>query len=101
MYSYIILNYTIDDPAGFAAYQAAAREHVFSGVLDLLVYEPDTEVLEGEEVGRQTVIFRFSSAEKARAFYASKEYQRVLPLRLRSTTKHFAVLVSDRTAIAS
>lgn len=96
MASYIILNYSVEDQAAFAAYQKEARDYVLSGVLDFLVYEPKTEVLEGENVGHQTVVFRFESAEKARSFYQSKEYQRVLPMRLRSTSKHFAILVSDR-----
>jgi len=96
MSAYIILNYAIEDQPAFAAYQAEARDYVLSGVLDFLVYEPKTTVLEGENVGHQTVIFRFKSAEKAQAFYHSKEYQRVLPLRLRSTSRHFAILVSDR-----
>jgi len=96
MSSYIILNYSIDDAAEFAAYQKEARDYVLSGILDFLVYEPRTEVLEGKDIGQQTVIFRFESAEKARAFYQSNEYQRVLPMRLRSTSKHFAILVSDR-----
>lgn len=101
MSSYIILNYTIEDAKAFAEYQREARDHVLSGVLDLLVYEPQTEVLEGGEVGQQTVIFRFGDAAQARQFYRSKEYQRVLPLRLRSTSRHFAVLVSDRAPVAS
>lgn len=96
MSAYIILNYTIEDREEFAAYQAEAREQVLSGILDFLVYEPATEVLEGENVGQQTVIFRFHSAELAREFYHSKEYHKALPQRLRSTSKHFAVLVADR-----
>jgi uncharacterized protein (DUF1330 family) len=101
MSSYIILNYSVDDAAAFAAYQKEARDYVLSGILDFLVYEPNTEVLEGQGVGHQTVIFRFPSSDKARSFYHSKEYQKVLPLRLRSTSKHFAILVSDRAEIAS
>jgi uncharacterized protein (DUF1330 family) len=96
MSSYIILNYDVSDAKLFAQYQANARAQVLSGVLDFMVYEPKTEVLEGENVGHQTVIFRFSSAEKAREFYHSQQYQKVLPDRLKSTSKHFAVLVSDR-----
>ncbi|MEM9159139.1 MAG: DUF1330 domain-containing protein [Verrucomicrobiota bacterium] len=101
MSSYIILNYTIENQEEFAAYQAEAKDYVLSGRLDFLVYESSTEILEGEDIGQQTVIFRFPSAEKAREFYNSKEYQRVIPLRLRSTSKHFAVLVSDRPEISS
>lgn len=101
MSSYIILNYDVDDAKLFAQYQAKARAQVLSGVLDFLVYEPKTEVLEGENVGHQTVIFRFSSPEKAHEFYRSQQYQQVLPDRLRSTSKHFAILVSDRPELAS
>ncbi|MGB0372574.1 MAG: DUF1330 domain-containing protein [Opitutales bacterium] len=100
MASYIILNYTIDNKEEFLAYQAEAKDTVLSGVLDFLVYEPHTEILEGEDIGKQTVIFRFPSADAARTFYHSKEYQKALPLRLRSTSKHFAVLVSDRPEIS-
>ena len=100
MSSYIILNYTIDDQDAFKAYQAEAKDYVLSGVLDFLVYEAETEVLEGENIGKQTVIFRFPSVENARAFYESKEYQKALPMRLRCTSKHFAVLVSDRPEIS-
>ncbi|MBW7894033.1 MAG: DUF1330 domain-containing protein [Opitutaceae bacterium] len=100
MSAYIILNYTVEDAAAFAAYQAEARDYVLSSVLDFLVYETDTEIIEGNNVGHQTVIFRFNSPEKAREFYNSKEYQKALPLRLRSTSKHFAILVSDRPKFA-
>lgn len=96
MSAYIILNYTIDDPELFVAYQREARDYVLSGILDFLVYEPKTEIIEGNDLGHQTVVFRFPSADKAREFYNSKEYQKVLPMRLRSTSKHFAILVSDR-----
>ena len=100
MSAYIILNYAVEDAAAFAAYQSEARDNVLSGILDFLVYETDTEVLEGSNVGHQTVVFRFPSADKAREFYHSKDYQKVLPMRLRSTSKHFAVLVSDRPEFA-
>jgi uncharacterized protein (DUF1330 family) len=98
--AYIILNYAIEDHAAFTAYQAQAKQQVLSGILDFLVYEPKTEVLEGETVGHQTVIFRFPSAEQARQFYQSREYQAVLPQRLRSTSRHFAILVSDRPELS-
>ncbi len=100
MSSYIILNYDVDDAKLFTQYQAKAKAQVLSGLLEFLVYEPKTEVLEGEKVGHQTVIFRFTSPEKAREFYRSKQYQAVLPDRLKSTSKHFAVLVSDRPEFA-
>lgn len=69
----MVLNDSIEDAAAFAAHQAEARDYVMSGVWDFLVYEPCTEILEGENSGHQTVVFRFPSAEKARSFYHSKE----------------------------
>jgi uncharacterized protein (DUF1330 family) len=59
----------------------------------LVAFDPATERLEGESAGRQTIILRFDSKEKAKALYESGEYQSVIGKRLRATSHHFAVLV--------
>jgi uncharacterized protein (DUF1330 family) len=59
----------------------------------LMALDPASQALEGDTVGRQTIILRFDSKEQARELYESGDYQAVIGKRLEATSKHFAVLV--------
>ena len=63
----------------------------------LLAFDPDSQRVEGDTAGAQTVVLEFESMEKAKQIYESGEYQEVLPTRLAATSNHFAVLVEGFT----
>jgi len=97
MAAYLILNYQIDDLALFKEYQEEARETVMTSISDLLVYETETEILEGKDLGHQTIVFEFDTMEKAKTFYHSDAYQEMTRKRLKATSKHFGILVPGNT----
>jgi uncharacterized protein (DUF1330 family) len=49
-------------------------------------------VLEGEWPNPRTVIIEFPSREKAEAWYRSAEYQKIISLRLDSTTGNLIII---------
>jgi uncharacterized protein (DUF1330 family) len=75
------------DPDGLAAYQAMNRESVPTfltyGIKPLAVYGK-TDTLEGAAPDG-AVILEFPSAQQARAWYDSPEYQAALPHRLNAS----------------
>ena len=95
MAAYLIVNYTVTDSEEYAAYQKGAVPALKVGSeCEIVVYETETETVEGKGAGRQTVVLKFESKEKAREVYESSAYQAVLGKRLAATTDHFAVLVN-------
>ena len=94
MTAYLIVNYSIDDADAYKAYQKGAGPALGIGAdCKLLVLDSETELIEGESAGHQTVVLEFESKEKAKEIYQSGDYQAVLPTRLNATSQHFAVLV--------
>ena len=96
MAAYLIVNYSVADATKYAEYQAGAVPALKIGSeCELVVFDTESERIEGETAGHQTVVLKFESKEKARAIYESGEYQAVVGTRLGSTTNHFAVLVNS------
>ena len=94
MPAYLIVNYEVEDPALYGEYAKAAGPAMKIGSeCQLIAFDPSTDRIEGEAAGRQTVVIQFESKEQARKLYESGEYQAVIGKRLRSTSKHFAILV--------
>ncbi len=95
MAAYLIVNYDVTDPDLYAEYQGGAAPALKVGAESkLLVFDPASEVIEGENVGAQTVVLEFESMEKAREIYESGDYQAVVGKRHAASTNHFAVLVN-------
>lgn len=94
MPAYLIVNYNIDDVDAYKEYQKGAGPALQIGSSSkLLVLDGDSEQVEGEGAGKQTVVLEFESKEQAKALYDSGDYQAVLPTRLGATSAHFAVIV--------
>lgn len=94
MAAYLIVNFDIDDPDLYKDYQKGAVPSLGIGDSSKLVaYDTDTNQVEGENAGRQTVVLEFATMEEAQAVYDSKAYQDVLPKRFQATSKHFGLLV--------
>jgi uncharacterized protein (DUF1330 family) len=85
MRAYYIFHETIQDEETFANYrkQVMPTLEMFGG--SFVIRGGNFNVIEGEWPYERTVVLAFPSREKAEAWYASPEYQKVLPLRLAST----------------
>ncbi|MGB3736038.1 MAG: DUF1330 domain-containing protein [Ilumatobacter sp.] len=95
MSAYLIVNYDVDNPELYKEYQGGAAGALRLGSeCDVLVLDPATEQIEGEGAGKQTVVLKFESMEKAKEIYDSGEYQAIVGKRHDATSKHFAVLVN-------
>ncbi|HKA14998.1 MAG TPA: DUF1330 domain-containing protein [Myxococcota bacterium] len=94
MAAYLIVNYQVEDPKLYGEYAKAAGPAMKIGAeCELIAFDPATDRIEGDSAGRQTVLLKFESKEKAKALYESGEYQAVIGKRLAATSKHFAILV--------
>lgn len=94
MPAYLIVNYKVENPELYGEYAAAAGPAMKIGeTCKLLVLDPKTEQLEGEDAGHQTVVLEFASKADAEEIYRSGAYQEVIGKRLEATSKHFAILV--------
>ena len=93
MSGYLIVNYTVDDPDLYREYQGRGGAALKVGTeSELLVFDQNSQALEGENIGKSTVVLKFESLEKAREIYESGDYQAVIGKRLGATSNHFAVL---------
>lgn len=95
MSAYLIVNYSVTDADQYGAYQKDAGPALGIGSdCELVVFDPQSERVEGETAGHQTVVLKFASMEKAKEVYASSAYQAIIGTRLGATSGHFAVLVN-------
>jgi uncharacterized protein (DUF1330 family) len=95
MSAFLIVNYDIDNPELYAEYQAGAISALRVGTeCEVVVFDPDSQHVEGDSTGRQTVVLKFDSMEKAREIYESGEYQAIVGKRHAASSNHFAVLVN-------
>jgi uncharacterized protein (DUF1330 family) len=77
--AYIVITEDVKDPAKFAEYGKLAGKAMAGATL--LAFDPAPQTLEGEWHGPQTVLLEFESAEAARAWYESAEYQEAAKIR--------------------
>ena len=95
MSAYLIVNYDVDDADSYAEYQKGAVPALRVGSeAKPLVLDPNTHVVEGDDVGHQTVVLEYESVEKAKEAYDSGEYQAVVGQRHAATSKHFGIIVA-------
>ncbi|CAI7974623.1 MULTISPECIES: DUF1330 domain-containing protein [unclassified Parafrankia] len=78
---YVILTEAIKDPEGMAAYSRLSGPSVAAAGAKVLAVDEDVQLLEGEWHGNRTVVLEFPSADEARAWYESDDYQRAKPVR--------------------
>ena len=91
MAAYFIAQYVVNDPKLYREYQSGAGPTIQAGGGELIAFDVASETIEGAPPGPQTVILKFESVEKAKAWYDSPAYQAVVGKRLAST-KGFAVI---------
>lgn len=88
---YFIAQYVVNDPALYAEYSQGAGPTLAAHGAELVAFDVAAETVEGTPPGPQTVIIKFASAEKAKAWYNSPDYQKVVGKRL-AATNGFAVI---------
>ena len=91
MAGYFIAQYKVNDPALYKEYQGGAGPTIQAHGGELVVFDVAAETIEGAPPGPQTVVLKFESAQAAKAWYASEEYQAVVGKRL-AATEGFAVI---------
>ena len=94
MPAYLIVNYDVENPELYGEYAKAAGPALNIGTdCQLVALDPNSERVEGESSGKQTVVLKFESKEAAKAAYDSGAYQAVVGKRHDATSNHFAVLI--------
>lgn len=94
MSAYLIVNYDVDNPDLYKEYQAGSVSALrIPDECEVVVFDAASDQVEGEGAGKQTVVLKFESKDKAREIYESGEYQAIVGKRHDATSKHFAVLV--------
>lgn len=81
MKGYLIANVDVADPVGYERYRSRTRAVVERHGGRFLVRGGALDVLEGDPGIERLVVLEFASVEAAHAFYASADYQAILPLR--------------------
>ena len=97
MAAYFIAQYLVKDPTLYGEYQKGAGPSLAAHGAELVSFDVAAETIEGSPPGPQTVIIKFETAEAAKAWYNSDEYQAVVGKRL-TATEGFAVLADSMNA---
>ena len=92
MRALVIVQENLHDQAMFDAYRKDVMSTLtpFSG--KFLVRGGHLTVLEGQWPYERTAVLEFPSRAQAEAWYNSPAYQKVLPLRLNSTTSNLVII---------
>jgi uncharacterized protein (DUF1330 family) len=92
MPAYILVEIDVRDPETYERYKAMAPPIVAAYGGRYLVRGGKTEVLEGDWVPKRLVLLEFDSAERAKAWWASTEYEAAKALRQQCTSTRMVVL---------
>jgi len=92
MKAYLVAAETVHDEALFAEYrkQVVATVEAFGG--RFIARGGKQTVLEGQWQNPRTVIIEFPTRETAEAWYKSPDYQKIIDLRLKSTSGNLIIL---------
>ncbi|MEM8793438.1 MAG: DUF1330 domain-containing protein [Pseudomonadota bacterium] len=85
-HGYVIGQMQITDPEQYERYRAEVLATVEAHGGEFLVRGGAQDVKEGTPPGPRSVILRFPSVEAAQGWYASPEYQQIVPLRLTASS---------------
>ena len=91
MAAYFIAQYVVNDKDLYAEYSKGAGPTIGAAGGELVSFDIAAETIEGDPPGPQTVVIKFESAEKAKEWYNSPDYQKIVGKRLQAT-KGFAIL---------
>lgn len=91
MKAYCIVYEIVDDPEGFEEYRTQVMPTIEAYGGKFLVRGGSFIALEGEMPFQRIAMLEFPSRKAAEDWYHSAEYQRILPLRLKSSRCQFIV----------
>ncbi len=92
MSAYIVSYVTVRDVAALDAYRTAAAGSIEAYGGRYLARGGDIEVLEGDWTPRTVILVEFPSADRAREWYASPEYQAALAYRDVALSRNLVLL---------
>ena len=92
MKAFVIAQETISDQTMFDAYRKDVMATILAFGGQFVVRGGEMTVVEGEWPYQRTVIVEFPSRVAAEAWYASPAYQKVLPLRLKSSKCNLVIV---------
>lgn len=81
MKGYVLAFIDVEDPTSYSPYAAGAPATIAAYGGRYLIRNGNKEVLEGSLPADRLVVLEFPSVEQAKAWYESKEYQAILPIR--------------------
>lgn len=84
MAAYLIANYRVTNPEGYAAYPQAVVPTLSAYGGEVMVADYESEIVEGE-ASSVTVVVKFPSKESARDWYDSHEYQEIVHSRINNS----------------
>jgi uncharacterized protein (DUF1330 family) len=93
MAAFVIVDVEVLEPAPYREYTSAVPATLAPFGGRFIVRGGAYETIEGEWRPQRIVIIEFPSVEQARAWYASPEYQAILPIRLRHARTNFLTVV--------
>ena len=91
MKAYVVVQERVNDQAMFDAYRKEVPATIAAHGGRFLSRGGGLSVVEGEWPLPRLVIIEFPSRAAAEAWYRSPEYQKILPLRLKSATGNFVI----------
>lgn len=89
---FIIARITVTDPADYATYAAQTVALAEKAGGKFLVKGGDYVVAEGSDPNCRNVVIEFSTRAMAQAWYNSPEYQDILPIALRASTREIIIV---------
>lgn len=94
MATYVIFQNVVTNFEKMSEYVPRAFELIAANGGEVIVFDEDSTILEGEISFPRTIIIKFKSRSAAEAWYRSPEYCEILPLRLAATSGN-ARIVDD------
>jgi uncharacterized protein (DUF1330 family) len=94
MPAYVILHNQVTDPEMYAQYVEQVTPSLMKHGAEILIIDNDAECVEGTKPYPRTVMLRFPSRDAAKAWYTSREYLEIYPLRANSS-EGFAVICDE------
>ena len=92
MSAYVVVQETVHDQTTFDAYRKDVLPTITAHGGRFIVRGGNMTVVEGEWPNPRLVILEFPSRAAAEGWYRSPEYQKILPLRLKSTRSNLVVI---------
>lgn len=94
MATYVIFQNVVTDAEKMSEYIPRAFELINAAGGEVIVFDEDSTILDGDDIYPRTIVIRFKSREDAAAWYQSPEYRQILHLRLGATSGN-ARIVDD------